>query len=310
MLSILPDGVDNPANIARIGDAAKLLGATLTTSVAGRLIAVENTPPATSVYGRRALTSDVTLAFGNERRGLSSRLLAHADEVVAIPTVSRTVNTLNVAAAAAVAGWYVLRGSAPQRMTTTPQTRRPSLLILGDDHVEVGSTLRSAAAFGFRDVFLEDRAAGWFAGPSWVRREAYAAARRHKNAIRVHQAKLDDTAQFEDVVVVLPFASGCSIEQARLTHGMRQLVILGATPADVDMLSHERLRVVTLGLAESERAQLRLTSSIAMAEIARQIGRSRKAAAPRPPSPRYRATLEAGLQGEVLVVDERELLCY
>jgi SpoU rRNA Methylase family len=141
-LALLPDGVENAANLDRIADAARLLGASCSDSVDGRLIAVDNAPGAREIYGRRPLRGAATLAVGNERRGLSRSLLASADETVVIPTFSRTVTTLNVAAAAAVAGWYILRGSGPQAQTTRTENRRPALLLVGDDHVEVGSSLR------------------------------------------------------------------------------------------------------------------------------------------------------------------------
>ncbi|TMF28196.1 MAG: RNA methyltransferase, partial [Chloroflexi bacterium] len=156
-LTIFADGVENPANRARLDDTARLFGTSCETSITGRLIAVENVARATTIYGRRPLRGDATLAVGNERRGLSQRTLMAADEILVIPTQSRTVTTLNVAAAAAVAAWYVLRGSGPQGRARRPEARRPALLIAGDDHAEVGSSLRSAAAFGFHGVLLEDR---------------------------------------------------------------------------------------------------------------------------------------------------------
>jgi len=39
-----------------------------------------------------------------------------------------------------------------------PRIRRPELLLLGaGDHFELGSTIRSAAAFGWERAFIEDR---------------------------------------------------------------------------------------------------------------------------------------------------------
>src|SRR5439155_14299533 len=104
-------------------------------SIAGRLIAVEYAAGATDIYGRRPLRGEATLAVGNERRGLSRKVLAAADETVVIPTASPTVTTLNVASAAAVAAWYLLGGSGAQARVTRPENRRPALLIVGDDHV-------------------------------------------------------------------------------------------------------------------------------------------------------------------------------
>src|SRR5439155_22007851 len=135
------------------------------------LIAVETAPGSRSIYGRAPLRENATLAVGNERRGLSRGTLAKADEILVIPTASRMVRTLNVAAAAAVAGWYVLHGSPPQRRSPQPERRRPALLIVGHDHVEVRPTSRPAATFGFPAVILDDRGSGWFDGPHSQRRE-------------------------------------------------------------------------------------------------------------------------------------------
>ena len=44
-----------------------------------------------------------------------------------------------------------------------PHRSRPELLLLGaGDHVELGSTIRSAAAFGWNRALVEDRAGVWF----------------------------------------------------------------------------------------------------------------------------------------------------
>ena len=309
-LTLLADGVDNPANLARIHDAARLLGVSCSASTIGRLIAVENASGARDIYGRRPLRGDATLAVGNERRGLSRRLLAAADEVVVIPTQSRTVTTLNVAAAAAVAAWYVLRGSGPQGRARRPEARRPSLLIAGEDHVEVGSSLRSAAAFGFHEVLLDDRGAGWFGGSSAVRREARAAARRHKNPLRVHRATLDIATRFAEIVLVTPSGPGTPLQRENLTHGSRQLVVVGASPNEIDANATTRARVATLGLEPVTSAPLRLTASIILAEIARQVGRRHPTPGPPPRGPRYEKALVPMPAGEVLLVDLSELLAF
>ena len=310
-LVVFADGVENPANLDRIADAARLLGATRAHTVSGHLIAVENSRGARSLYGRNPLNGTATIAVGNERRGLSARILERADETLVIPTLSRTVTTLNVAAAAAVAGWYVLRGSSSQAVTARPEHRRPALLIVGDDHVEVGSTLRSAAAFGFHDVLLEDRGAGWFDGTAAVRREARAAARRHKNPLRIHRADLRSTSRFEEIVLVSAFGTGPALQRERLIRGQRQLLVIGATPNELSEVASDRLRVTTLDLVPTSRAPLRLVASIVLAEIARQVGRRRPTPgrpAPRPPT--YETALELASPSETRLVDASELLAY
>jgi SpoU rRNA Methylase family len=312
-LRFLADGVENRANRERIADAAVLLGGRLSESVHGRLIAVENTPTASSVYGRRPARAAITLAVGNERRGVSARVLAAAAETVVIPTLSRTVSTLNVAAAAAVAGWYVARGSGGQARRPHPERRRPMVLICGGDHVEVGSSLRSAAAFGYREVFLEDRGAGWFEGGHHQRREARAAARRHKNPLRVRRAPTGLAAQFDDVLVLSPGGPGVPINRARLARGRSQLIVIGAPPDTVESLTVRGAGTLALGLQQQTASEsaLRLVASIALAEISRQVGLpARRRAAVPPRGVRYERELALAADGELLLIEHDELLAF
>ncbi|MBI5289624.1 MAG: hypothetical protein HY873_11695 [Chloroflexi bacterium] len=311
-LALLADGVENPANLLRLDDAARLFHASRPADPSGRLIAVENALGATEIYGRRPIREDVTLVVGNERRGISRGILARADETVVIPTVSRSVKTLNVAAAAAVAAWYVSRGSRPQGQVANPEARRPTVLIIGDDHIEIGSTLRSAAAFGFRDVLLDDRGAGWFDGSSSIRREAYAAARRHKNPLRVHRRTLDVASDFEEIVLALPWGDGTPLHRQRLTRGRRQLLIIGARLDELPESSRDRLRVATMSLEPVDHVPLRLTASILLAEVARQVGRRMpERGRPAPRRPAYETGISLGDRDEVVIlVEPAELLSY
>jgi hypothetical protein len=311
-LTLFADGVENPANLARLDDVARLLGTTCSKELDGHLIAVENTDDAREIYGRRPLRERATLAVGNERRGLSTRILERADETLVIPTQSRTVRTLNVAAAAAVAGWYVLRGSGPQAHARRPDVRRPAFLIVGTDHVEVGSSLRSAAAFGFRDVLLDDRGAGWFQGPPATRREARAAARRHMNPLRVHRATPADLARFDDVLVVLGSGERLPLlQRIKLARGRRQVVVVGLHADEVDGLEAAAIQVSSLGLTPVVSAPLRFAASITLAEIARQVGRRRRG----PPGaqirpPKFAAAVKLRSPENVLFVDPSSLLSY
>jgi tRNA(Leu) C34 or U34 (ribose-2'-O)-methylase TrmL len=310
-LRFLATAVENPGNRQRIADAADLLGGSCTAQAHGRLIAVENSPGARPVYGRPPLRGPATLALGHERRGLAPATLAAADETVVIPAVSHAVTTLNVAAAAAVAGWYVLRGSGPQARVAHPDRRYPAVLLSGDDHVEVGSSLRSAAAFGLREVFLDDRGAGWFDGPPARRREARAAARRHKNPLHVRRASPGLADGFEEVIVVEPAGPGRALARQPFARGRRQLVVIGAAPRQVASLPPGRLLVATTGLREVAHPPLRLVASIALAEIARQVGRpppGRPPPAPRRPA--YERELTLAAEGELLVLDPEVLLAY
>jgi tRNA C32,U32 (ribose-2'-O)-methylase TrmJ len=308
-LRFLADSVANPANRDRIADAARLLGGSCAAAPEGRLIAVENSPQAREVYGRQPLRGTATLVLGHERLGVPPAMLAAAAETVVIPVASRSVTTLNVAAAAAVAGWYVRNGSGEQARASRPAGRRPAILLSGDDHVEVGSSLRSAAAFGLTEVFLDDQGASWFDGPHAQRREARAAARRHKNPLRVRRSPPGLTAMFEEIVVVSPWGPGRPLRRQPLARGSRQLVIIGTPqqPADAD----DRVRQATLGLAQAGSAPLRLVASIALAEVARQVGRPPGVRpVPSPRRPAYERDIRLLADGELLILGPDVLLSY
>lgn len=83
---------------------------------------------------------------------------------VEIPMVSRRINCLNVAAAAGVGLYYLTRGRGVRTRTGgNPEKRRPELLLVGgEDHVELGSAIRSVCAFGWRSCLIDDRHGVWF----------------------------------------------------------------------------------------------------------------------------------------------------
>ena len=67
------------------------------------IIALENTSGAESLFQFRPPDGPCAVVVGNERKGISRHWLRRADRVVQIPAASWQINTLNVAAAAAVA---------------------------------------------------------------------------------------------------------------------------------------------------------------------------------------------------------------
>lgn len=208
--TLVGDGVENPGNARVMVHAAEMFGAACRfrdtkgladiadqqlanfvtisgnelRSLHSRIIAFDNIPGAVEVYSFRA-GRDFALLVGNERRGLSYEFAQCATDRVYVPMMSRRIGCLNVAAAAAV-GLYYLCGTpvAPMRIRQNPASRRPEVLFLGaGDHVELGSAIRSAAAFGWNRLFLEDRYQAWFGCDRVIRSESRAAARRGRNDI-------------------------------------------------------------------------------------------------------------------------------
>ncbi|PWU11207.1 MAG: hypothetical protein C5B50_23850 [Verrucomicrobia bacterium] len=114
-----------------------------------RLVAFDNLPGAADVYGYQA-GRDFAVMVGNERRGLSYECARLATDKVQVPMLSRRINCLNVAAASAVALYYLCcTRVGPMAVRGNPNNRRPEVLLLGaGDHAELGSAIRSTAAFG------------------------------------------------------------------------------------------------------------------------------------------------------------------
>ena len=323
--SLVGDGIENPGNALAMVHAAEMYGAEClfrdTKGLAesesllqalgerfpctageeirvahSRIIAFDNLPGAAEVYSFNPGTCPAILV-GNERRGLSHGFRELATDVVQVPMVSRRINCLNVAAR---------RGN--------PASRRPELLLGGGGgHVELGSAIRSAAAFGWERAFIDDRQQVWFGCDRVSTSEGRAAARRGRNAIRLVPCPSGSTRGFQWVTVVTRSRSGRPLHKANLARGGRQLVVISdesmddATAEDWTGLGQD-VQFAQLDLPVDDFTyHFRLTATVAMAEVSRQVGRRlpgvRK---PGRRAPVYDRALEltAETSGEVLQLED------
>lgn len=259
-----------------IGDAAVPGALRLTGDALARsgvpILAVENAGGAEDLFRFRPPDGPFAVIVGNERKGVSRELRRLADRVIQIPIRSAQLNCLNVAAAAAVAvdrlarhgGQIATRGGRGGR-----DGDRPGVVFAGvDAAVELGSALRSAACFGWTDVCVADRHGVWFDADRATQSLGRGAARRARNSIRVHPVP---AATAFDEVCVIGTGDGEPLRRADLARGPGQLVVLGdADAVDVAALA-SRVRRIRLDVAHGAHP-FRLVASIALAEIARQIG--------------------------------------
>jgi hypothetical protein len=250
-----------------------------------RIIAFDNLKGARDVYGFRPGTN-FAIVVGNERRGLTHTIRKLATDAVEIPMMSRKINTLNVAAASAVALHYLGNVTVgPMRQRSHPEKRRPELLLLGGmNHIELGSAIRSATAFGWRRAFVEDRKGIWFGSDRVTRSEGRAAARRGRNSIRLVPCSAEVSHKFPEVIVITATSAGKPLQRLNLARGVRQLIAIpdesGVNINDEDWsrlgrkieFAHLDLPVIDFDY------HYRLIATIAMAEISRQVGRRRPGA--------------------------------
>lgn len=282
------------------------------------VIALDNMDGAAGIHGfRLPKGAQPALVAGNERLGISPEVRARADAAVEIPMVSRRLNCLNVAAASAVALYYLTRGREQKPLTRArPEQHRPELLLLGAaQHVELGSAIRSAGAFGWSRVLVEDRHRVWFGCDRATHSEGRAAARRQRNPIHLVPTTPERRCSFEEVCVVTTRRLGDPLHRANLARGPRQLLAIPDESAvQLEAENWDRLgatvRFVHLDLSTTDfQYHYRLIASIALAEAARQIG---AAARPAPGRARRRPVYDRALAvleeagGEVICLDDLE----
>jgi hypothetical protein len=294
VITLVGAGIENPGNVAALADAAAMVGAAFALheprcdaparrltreELAGfsPIIALENAPRAESLHGFRMPAGPrPALLVGNERAGIPREALALAARTVVIPLASRRLNTLNVAAAAAIALHTLTRGGgAAQRVRSDPERHRPALrFVTPTDAVELGSALRSAAALGWSRVEVDDRHRVWFGADRATQAQGRGAARRGRNELRV--APVDPTRAYDEVILVDDLAR---LHRLDLARGPGQLIIIDDTP------------------------RLRLVASIALAEVARQVGVRGAKGRSRPRGPSYELAA-----AEAVVVEDGELV--
>jgi hypothetical protein len=281
------------------------------------LVAVENAPGAASVYEAPRPRDGASVVVGNERLGVRGDLLRLVEQCVEIPMTGRGVNTLNVASAAAVALFYLLAGERrPMRQAAQPERRRPAVLLAAPtDHVEAGSAIRSAAAFGWRTIGLADRHQVWFGVPRAARTEGRAAARSHRNATRVAPMGTDHPLGFKRVVVAGARVDGPPLAGVDLAGGRDTLVVVpdedGVGGVDWAVLGGQ-VEFARVALpTDTFPYRYRLVASIVLAEAARQIGRPVVTGRPAPRRGlAYESALDVAAAGAWEAVLPAELRIY
>ena len=340
---LVGDGIENPANALTMTHAAAMFGATcrfrdtkglirntadptsaeqtfnsITSAelqaLHSRIIAFDNLPGARDIYGFRTGPNFAVLV-GNERRGLSHELATVATDRVQIPMLSRRINCLNVSAASAVALYYLgLPPVGPMAIRKEPHRRRPELLLLqATDHFELGSTIRSAAAFGWERAFIEDPHRIWFGCDRQIRAEGRAAARRGRNEILLVPCPPASTYSYPQAIVVTRNPIGTPLHRTNFASGPNHLVVI-PDESQIDITTYDwsrfspNIKFAHPSLPKTDFPyHYRLVATIALAEISRQVGRPATAKpTPVPPPPIYDYALGkiAEVSGQLIALED------
>jgi hypothetical protein len=241
------------------------------------LIAAESRIDSQCAYTYRPTAAQAALILGNEAKGIRRKTLKRARATVEVPVPSLNMNCLNVAAAASILLYYLTLEKTlgfRARSLASIQKDRPDVLLLGGhDPMELGSVVRSACAFGWDRVGLDDGHNTWYECDRVMKAQGRGAARRGRNPIRVSPWNDKQLDQYERVVVA-SISPGIPIHDVRLL-GQKTLVVLPDESQAESWTASESIEIVHASLTplSSDRYHYRQAASIALAEIARQLGK-------------------------------------
>ena len=181
------------------------------------------------------------------------------------------------------------------------------------NHVEVGSAIRSTAAFGGGRVFIEDRKQVWFGCDRAIRSEGRAAARRGRNEITCIPCPAGASHAFARVTIITTQRTDVPIHRVNLARGPSQLIVIpDESCVDVSTEAWARLgkeiEFAHLQIPATEfQYHYRLTATITLAEISRQVGRRPAAKVARegpPPIYDYKLARFAEAVGQIVRLEE------
>lgn len=332
-LSLIGDGIENAFNIEAMQHAAEMFNARCAfrhpaelienvepietaeiASVYSHILALDNWKNSHVLYGYELPeNSNAAIVVGNERRGISREVTDIATHALSIPMISKQLNCINVAAASAVALYYLWHAHRGRMQTRKdPEKRRPELLLIGsDNHAELGSAIRSSAAFGWNRAFVEDRSKVWFGCDRITRSEGRAAARRGRNQIRLIPCLDNHRYLFREAVIVTTKELGTKLHRVDLNKGANQVVVVpDETRFDVETEDWSRV-AEQHSFAQIEvpspsfKYHFRHMASIALAETSRQVGQ-RAAGKPARQGPLYEHSMKlyAEAHGEEVALED------
>ena len=140
------------------------------------------------------------------------------------------MSSVNVAVAAAIMLYALDRDLGRKRLRPSSLSRRDvDVLVVGPhDPSELGSLLRSAWAFGWQRVFLDDRHGVWFTTDRPTLLASRAAARREVNPLVVVPHEQLNLGEYRHVLICDGESRGTPLSRCSLPAADRVLLVFSA----------------------------------------------------------------------------------
>jgi tRNA C32,U32 (ribose-2'-O)-methylase TrmJ len=241
------------------------------------LLACEVTKRSRTIYAYPAPRGNLGVIVGNEKRGITNDILKNVDEVVSIPMFGKGMTSVNVAVAAAIILYALERdiGRRDKKGGSLVQQDVDVLLLGPSDPSELGSLLRSAWAFGWRQVFLEDRAGVWFTKDRSTVLAGRAAARCEVNRIMVRPRKQLILEDYDRIIACGRDRIGTPLSRLRLPERGKVLLVYG--DGEMPFIVGEAAEQVYVDHVSAEVTPcFRHAGSILLSMISHQLRRGRR----------------------------------
>ncbi len=217
------------------GEAEDLLQAAGVPDINGLLeqfdcvIACEAIRQSRTIYDYACPRGHIGVIVGNELKGIPRRVLKKVDQVVSVPMLGRGMSSVNVAVAAAIVLYGLERDLARKRVRPSSSCHRNvDLLIMGPENPsELGSLLRSAWAFGWKRIFLDDPNRVWFSKDRSTVLAGRAAARREVNPVAILPCDQIEFSRYDAIVSCDGELHGTPLSRLSLPTGNRLLLVYG-----------------------------------------------------------------------------------
>ncbi|MBN1590609.1 MAG: hypothetical protein JW888_13930 [Pirellulales bacterium] len=241
------------------------------------VLACEATEQSRCVYDYPVPRGHLGLIVGNERNGVPHDILKKVNQVVSIPMLGQGMSSVNVAVAAAIILYVVERDLARKRFRTSTLSHRDiDVLVLGPpDPSELGSLLRSAWAFGWQRLFLNDRHGVWFTKDRQTILAGRAAARGEVNRIVVRPWEQLSLPDYDQIVVCDGTHSGTPLSRFALPDRGKVLLVYGDDEPPLGVRESSE-RIYVDHCAAKTAPCFRLSGSILLSVISQRLRRSRR----------------------------------
>jgi hypothetical protein len=240
------------------------------------VLACEVTKQSRNLYDYSAPRGHLGLIVGNERRGISSKILKKVNQVISVPMLGLGMSSVNVAVAAAIVLYVVERDIGRKRLRASALTHRDvDILVFGPSSPsELGSLLRSVWAFGWQRIFLADRAGVWFTKDRQTILAGRAAARCEVNRLVVRSWEQLNLQDYDQVVVCGDVRIGTPLSRFALPESGKVLIVYGEN--DPPLASQDTLsRIYIDNCAANTSACFRHAGSILLSVISQHLRRDR-----------------------------------